>query len=87
MLLCRVIVGQPYLAKTDMRGAKHPPIDPAASQDGVANFYDSVVALTASEGGCVDHPEVIVFEKDRVLPMYLITYRHLAGCRCHTCVK
>ena len=38
-----------------------------------------------SEGGCVEHPEFIVFKETQALPEYAVWYRHEAGCHCTHC--
>ena len=38
-----------------------------------------------SEGGCVEHPEFIVFKETQALPEYAVWYRHEAGCSCTHC--
>ena len=58
ILLVRACLGEPQLAKQAMSKARKP----AERLDG-RGTCDSVVALTQSQGGCVEHPEYIVYRE------------------------
>ena len=45
----------------------------------------SVVALTIAQGGVVEHPEFVVYDKSASLPEYAIYYRHTPACKCTHC--
>lgn len=38
--------------------------------------YDSVYADTRKNGGCVDHPELMIYKEQQALPQYVVTYIH-----------
>jgi hypothetical protein len=46
-----------------------------------ADRFDSILGQTIPNGGSVDHPEYIVFEKAQALPIAAVTYRHAGACR------
>ena len=76
----RACLGEVHETKVSMRSAKRPP-----ERDDGKGPKDSVRAVTKAAGGAVEHPEFIVFKDSQVLPEYLITYRHAAGCKCTHC--
>ena len=47
----------------------------------------SLVAVTQAEGGCVEHPEFVVYKETQSLPQYAIWYQHSARCQCTHCWK
>ena len=47
----------------------------------------SIVAVTRQDGGAVEHPEYIVFERRQCLPQYAIWYKHETECFCTHCVE
>ena len=57
-LLVRACLGEPHTAKTQMREALRPPERPDKRGP-----LSSVVAATVSQGGCVEHPEFIVYKR------------------------
>ena len=67
ILLVRACLGEPQLAKQAMSKARKP----AERLDG-RGTCDSVVALTQSQGGCVEHPEYIVYREWQTLPQFAI---------------
>lgn len=82
IFVVRACLGEPYFAATAMRDALKPPERP----DGRGPLT-SVVARTSDEGGVVQFPEYIVYEKSKVLPQYAIWYKHLDACYCTHCVR
>lgn len=81
ILLARVCLGEPHYTDVPMREATLPPSRP----DGGPPF-DSVIAHSTAEGGCVQFPEYIVYEKAQMMPQFVITYTHAQGCKCASCV-
>lgn len=79
MFLFRVNLGNFNVANTQRHGLKH------AGECEQVGFYDSIVALTKKEGGKVDYPEAVVFDRGMAVPQYKITYRHKMGCMCTHC--
>ena len=71
IMLVRTCLGEPQYTKEKMPDARKP----AEHRDG-RGAYNSVVAKTQTQGGCVEHPEFVVFDKAQVLPKYAIWYRH-----------
>ena len=37
------------------------------------------------EGGCVEHPEFVVYKDAATLPEYAIWYKHSDACQCTHC--
>ena len=80
VLLSRVLLGHPYVAKQSLgQQVRRPPDGPSGEA------CDSVMALTRAEGGVVDHREYVIFERSRALPLFRISYEHEADCKCHMC--
>ena len=63
MLVVRTVLGEPHKTKVSMPTVNKPPDRP----DG-RGALNSVVALTQAEGGCVEHPEFIVYKEAQTLP-------------------
>ena len=81
-MLVRACLGEPQYTKEAMASARKPNERP----DG-RGAYNSIVARTMQEGGCVEHPEYIVFDKAQALPEYAIWYKHRSECWCTHCVN
>lgn len=81
VLVCRACLGEPYIAKVPDKKLMKPP----EREDGRGPL-NSVVAATFENGGSVEHPEFIVYDKAQVLPEYAIWYTHAQGCACTHCV-
>ena len=62
VLVVRTVLGEPHKTKVPMKTAQLPPDRP----DGRGPL-NSVVALTEAEGGCVEHPEFIVYKEAQTL--------------------
>ena len=73
ILLVRACLGEPQLAKQAMPKARKP-----AERADDRGVCDSVVALTQSQGGCVEHPEYIVYNAWQTLPQFAIWCAPLA---------
>ena len=82
VLVVRTVLGEPHKTKVAMPTVNKPPDRP----DGRGPL-NSVVALTQAEGGCVEHPEFIVYKEAQTLPecaprrqaprgTVVITHRH-----------
>ena len=82
IMLVRACLGEPQDTKVPMPDARKPGERP----DG-RGAYNSIVAKTQAEGGCVEHPEFVVFDKGQALPEYAIWYKHLSTCWCTHCVS
>ena len=80
IFVLRACLGEAHDTRVAMQRATRPPERP----DGRGPL-DSVRALTREQGGCVDHPEYMVYESGQVLPQYLVRYRHRTGCKCSHC--
>jgi hypothetical protein len=80
ILITRVCLGEASVATTPCRQATRPP----ERVDGRGPL-NSIVAATMSAGGCVEHPEFVVFKEAQALPEYAVWYRHEAGCDCTHC--
>jgi hypothetical protein len=75
ILITRVCLGEGSIASRPCWEAIRPP----EREDGRGPL-NSTVAATTREGGCVEHPEFIVFKEAQALPEYAVWYRHGAGC-------
>ena len=62
-LLVRACLGEPHTAETQMSEALRPPERPDKRGP-----LSSVVAATVGQGGCVEHPEFIVYKDSQTLP-------------------
>ena len=80
IMVVRAALGEPHRTRAPMQQATMPPERP----DG-RGALSSVVALTQSTGGCVEHPEFIVYSASAALPEYAIWYKHLPCCGCTHC--
>ena len=80
VLVVRAALGEPHLTKEAMARTTMPP----ERRDGRGPL-SSVVALTAAEGGCVEHPEFIVYKESATLAQFAIWYKHKPGCKCTHC--
>jgi len=71
----RCMLGQAYVTQTSRKGQPPPP------------SCDSVVAPGRFIDGssAVNFPEVVVFDKNSVMPEFVITYKHTEGCACTHC--
>ena len=78
ILAVRALLGNSYQLLTSYGGLRTP-----ERADG--ELYDSLTALSSSQGGAVDHMEFIIFEKSLALVRYLVRYRHCSSCQCHSC--
>ena len=63
-----------------MTDAQRPP-----ERDDDRGPLNSVAALTIPNGGCVEHPEFVVYNGRQTLPEFAIWYRHAADCWCTHC--
>ena len=82
MLVVRTCLGEAHHADSAAPKMLRPP----ERADGRGPL-SSVVARTLHDGGCVEHPEFIVYKETQVLPEYMIYYRHAAACACTHCAK
>jgi hypothetical protein len=81
MFIVRVLMGKFHTAKEKSTNLTTPP----DSADEPKHPFDSVYGATREEGGCVDHPEIIIYKDTQLLPLYLVTYQHEDGCPCALC--
>ncbi|CAE8740384.1 unnamed protein product [Polarella glacialis] len=81
MIVARVALGTCLRTGEQQRKWSRPPDGP----DGLP--FDSVWAANAASGGCVDHVEVMIYDKSQAIPMFLVDYRHTEQCRCAECLK
>ena len=82
MLLVRACLGEVHQATRANRVMMRPPERP----DGRGPL-DSVLALTQTEGGVVEHREYVVYKEAQLLPQFVIWYKHEPGCACTHCYK
>jgi len=82
ILVVRACLGEAYLCSEPMRRSLRPPERP----DG-RGALSSVIALTTTGGGCVEHPEYIVYKESQTLVEYAIWYKHRPSCRCTHCIQ
>ena len=50
-------------------------IDEAIVSRGQGGAFDSIVGLTAAEGGALNHEENVLYAEAAAIPSYLIVYR------------
>ncbi|CAK0884584.1 unnamed protein product [Prorocentrum cordatum] len=81
LIVSRVALGESFRTLRPMEQATKPP----DNDDGVD--FDSVWADTLTNGGCVDHLEVMIYSEAQALPVALVDYRHAASCNCAFCRK
>ena len=82
ILICRAIVGNYFEAKKD----KYRDLRKAPDEEKSGLSYDSLYAVPRADGGVVDHPEWVFYKESSILPMYKITYKHKANCKCRFCL-
>ena len=82
VMVAKIILGNFQQDKVGYSNRRRPDED-----DRTGMLLDSVVAATREEGGAVDHPEAVIFKSEQALPMFMITYQHADGCRCHMCLR
>ena len=80
LLVVRTCLGEPSFAREGCPDRTLPDERP----DG-RGALNSVVALTHSEGGAVEHREFVVYKETQALPQYAVWYRHKAECDCTHC--
>ena len=77
LLLCRVVLGDPYFAQSNerLKGQRHPPARPDVS----GMQYDSVFARPGIRRGRdrQQHNEYVLFDGSRIYPEYLVKMRTL----------
>jgi len=81
VLVVRVIVGSAFHALLPNPDLTAPPR--CGLTDAV--IYDSVYGECRNMGGSVDFPEVVIFDRTYLYPMYLVRYQHHADCGCQFC--
>ncbi|CAE8592873.1 unnamed protein product [Polarella glacialis] len=81
MIVARVALGAGFRTCEPQKKWSRPPDGP----DGLP--FDSVWAANTASGGCVDHVEVMIYDKSQAMPMFLVDYRHTEQCRCAECLK
>ena len=78
--MVRACLGEPHMQNTPCRDILKPP-----ERKDKRGPLSSVVALTVTQGGCVEHPEYIVYNQAQTLPQFAIYYKHTEECRCTHC--
>jgi len=74
IIVARAILGESHRALQSMQSASRPP-------DGIdGRPLDSVWADTRTNGGAVDHYEVMTYDKGQAYPEAVVTYVHSASC-------
>ena len=82
VLVVRACLGETHQGQEPCRTALRPPERP----DG-RGALSSFAAVTLADGGCVEHPEYIVYKETETLVEYAIWYRHSSRCRCTHCIE
>ena len=80
VLVVRACLGEVHKAAQPMADVLRPPERPDKRGP-----LSSVVALAQAEGGCVEHPEYIVYKDSQTLPQFAIFYKHDETCKCTHC--
>lgn len=80
VFLFQVNIGHFTTMNSDCKTARHA----GSCSEG---FFDSAIATTRKNGGCVDYPEVVAYEPGMSMPRYKIVYTHKKGCLCTHCDK
>ena len=89
MLVVRACLGEPHYVSRPYDLVQNPPINwrmPPERPDRRGPL-SSVVGVTTANGGQLDHPEFIVYDKRQTLPQFAIWYKHKPACFCTHCVK
>ena len=81
MIVAKAFLGKSHRAAAPMQGAHRPP------DGGDGRPLDSAWADVRSNGGAVDHHEVMLYDKGQAYPQFLVTYAHVDGCSCAECCK
>jgi hypothetical protein len=82
LLVARVCLGEPHRATQADRSLSLPPPRTSGNQ----GRLNSVIGLTRSQGGVLQHPEYIVYKDTQSLPQYSLWYKHAADCKCTQCL-
>ena len=72
VFLCKVALGRAF--KTPRDGLDDADIDLALKVRGHGGAHDSLVGLTAAEGGALNYDETVVYSERAAIPSYLIVY-------------
>lgn len=83
VLVVRACLGEPHFEKTD-KARREGWLKPPERQD-ARGPLSSLVAVTQREGGCVEHPEFVVYKDTHSLPQFVIWYKHKPECKCTHC--
>jgi len=81
IVIIRAALGNCYRTKGTMSNSLHPPY----ADDGKP--MDSVMAETRENGGVVDHLEVMLYSQSQMLPVAVVTYKHVPTCVCALCKR
>ena len=89
VLVVRANLGEPYYEKleTEQRRREIQSWRMPPTRSDERGPLHSIVAVTRQNGGSVEHPEYIVFERRQCLPQYAIWYKHEEECFCSHCVE
>jgi hypothetical protein len=82
IFLSRVCLGEIQVVNSAQRNIWKPMERP----DG-RGPYNSVVANTQAQNGCVEYNEYIIYKGAQAYPEYIIFYKHELGCGCTHCKK
>ncbi|CAE7371885.1 Tiparp [Symbiodinium natans] len=74
VLVARALLGNPFYQSTMCPEQRLPPLG-----------FDSRIALSRAEGGCVDHREYTLYDRGSILPLYIVEFEHQEDCGCCVC--
>ena len=83
ILVTRVLLGESKIVKNLIDAGGKDQIRAPQRDDG--SSYDSITAVSKSDGGLVDHREFVVFKDPKMLARFRIFYRHDSSCSCNGC--
>merc|ERR1712224_331793 len=79
VIIARALLGEAHCTMTRMSDATRPP---NGDDD---RPLDSVWADMRTNGGIVDHIEVMLYDKGQAYPEAIVSYSHTPSCRCAEC--
>merc|ERR1712194_824801 len=81
MIIARALFGESHRTTKSMANAIRPP----EGDDG--RPLDSVWADCRTQGGAVDHFEIMLYDRGQAYPEVIVSYIHSPWCKCAECSK
>lgn len=81
LIVVRAALGEAHRTVEKTPKAHRPP------DDVNGRALDSVWADSRQNGGCVDHVEVMSYDRGQAIPVAIVTYAHSDACSCAECLK